>query len=249
VLRQFDGRFELLDVPPATTVWVFATAPGYAGGRSAEIILGQRESREGADVRLIRGGGITGRVTGPDGVAVADASVFVDVVEESAGKTAFDRALKNALRSHAPRVRSSSVGEFLLPNLLPGSFKLVVIHPDFVTHEVQPIVVAASQQTVVPDLRLSRGARIRGRVRRQDGSADPQAAVQVTSVADPDRTSGSQLAYTKREGRFEVTGLAAGQYRIVVVQREGLLNMPRPFKFAEPNIVTLEVGETKELDV
>jgi hypothetical protein len=188
-------------------------------------------------------------VIGPDGIAVAEASISVDAAEDSAGKTEFDRALKNQLRSHVPRVRSSSAGSFLLPNLLPGSFKLVVSHPDFVTREVQPIVVAASQHTVVPDLLLARGARIRGRVRRQDGSPDRQAAVRVTSLADPVRISGSQVAYTEHRGRFEVTGLAAGQYRIVVVQREGAPNMPRPFRFVEPNIITLEVGETKELDL
>ena len=101
-----------------------------------------------------------------------------------------------------------------------------------------------------PDIVMSRGASVRGRVKLPDGTPDPKAMVQVAPIGGTPNFSGHRSAYTDSEGRFEVTGLAVGQYRVIVAQRNGQPDLGTLFtNLKNPNTFTLGEGEIKEMDL
>ena len=77
----------------------------------------------------------------------------------------------------------------------------------------------------------------------------------TTGVGGPGVTGlGAQRsAYTDSDGVFEVNGLAPGQYRVFVAQRNGQPDLSMVFgslaKGNTANLYTVGEGETKELDL
>ena len=103
---------------------------------------------------------------------------------------------------------------------------------------------------VFGDVVLGRGARIRGRVKLPDGSPDPKAMVQVAPAAWNPNPLGHRSAYTDAHGRFEAAGLAPGDYRVIVVQRNGQPDLATLFTtLKNPNVHTLAEGDVKDLDL
>jgi hypothetical protein len=251
--KHNDGHFEYVDVKPGK-FWLLADAAGYAGGRSTEIAVSQGERREGVEIRLVRGGTVKGRVVDAKGVGISDATVQPEQAT-TAGNLAnpFIGVLTQSMRRDVREVRTDSEGRFILPNLLGGSYTLNIKHKDFGPQVTAAFTVGNSGETMHPDVVLSRGASIHGLVRLADGQPDTKAMVQVSPVGGTPNFTGHRSAYTNAEGRYEVTGLAVGQYRVIAAQRNGQPDIGSLFKGLAQgqtqNLVTVAEGETKELDL
>jgi hypothetical protein len=253
--KSVDGNFEYVDVKPGR-IWLLADAAGYAGGRSAEIVIGQGERREGVEIRLVRGSTIKGRVLDAKGGPVANATVQPDPASMASNMAnPFIGVLTQSMRRDIREARTDSEGRFAIPNMLSGSYTLSVKHPDYGPQTTPAFTVQGNGETNHPDIVMSRGASIRGRVKLADGTPDTKAMVQVAPVGTTPNFGGHRSAYTDAEGRFEVVGLAVGQYRVIVAQRNGQPDIGSLFKGlaqggqAAQNIFSLGEGEVKEIDL
>jgi protocatechuate 3,4-dioxygenase beta subunit len=246
-----DGNFEMLDVKPGR-YWLVADAPGYAGGRSEEIVITQGERREGIEIRIVRGATIRGRVVEATGKPIAGATVQPEPASLSApgGAGAFLGAMLKNLRRDVKETKTGQDGTYALPNMLSGSYTLSVSHPEYGPASTTSFTVGTAGELQQPDVVLSRGATIKGRVKLADGQPDTKAMVQVSLIGNAPNFSGHRSAYTDSEGRFEVNGLAVGQYRVVVSQRNGQPDLSSLFtSMKTPNTLSLGEGETKEIDL
>lgn len=251
--KTVDGRFEYVDVRPGK-IWLLADAAGYAGGRSTELVIQQGERREGVEIRLVRGSTIKGRVMDARGAGVANATVQPEAASMSGGAAnPFLQVIHNSMRREVKEVTTDADGRFALPNMLSGSYTLSVKHRDFGPQTTPTFTVGNSGEVSHPDIVLSRGASISGRVLAPDGQPDGKAMVQVSPVGTTPNFAGHRSAYTGADGRFEVNGLAVGQYRVVVAQRNGTPDLTSLFsqlgQGKTQNIVTLGEGESKEIDL
>ncbi len=221
--KTVDGAFEYVDVR-AGTYFLVAEAPGYAGGRSEQLVIGQSERREGIVIRLVKGATVLGRVIDAAGKPVADAVVSIDAAAMSDPNNIFGRLFATQLRRELKEARTTAEGTYRIPNVLDGKYALKVRHPDFGPFDdPNPFDVPKSGEVSRPDVNLSRGGTIRGVILRKDGSPDNQAMVTVTPV-----TAGGfnqRQAQTDSDGRFEISGLAAGEYRVVCAQKEGKVEL------------------------
>jgi len=122
------GEFVLVDLP-AATYSLHASALGYVGrqygqrhvlGEGLPIALRAGETRRGADVVLLPGGAITGRVTSQDGQPLAFAEV-----------EALRPQLESNLRILIPvgRAESNERAEFRIVGLPPGHYYVAAIDP------------------------------------------------------------------------------------------------------------------------
>ena len=220
--KTVEGAFEYVDVR-AGTYFLVAEAPGYAGGRSEQLVIGQSERREGVVIRLVKGATVLGRVIDAAGKPVADAVVSIDAAAMSDPNNIFGRLFATQLRRELKEARTTADGTFRIPNVLDGKYALKVRHPDFGPFDdPNPFDVPKSGEVSRPDVNLSRGGTIRGMVSDKDGP-DNQAMVTVTPV-----TAGGfnqRQAQTDADGRFEISGLAAGEYRVVCAQKRGKVEL------------------------
>jgi hypothetical protein len=122
----------------------------------------------------------------------------------------------------------------------------LVSHPDFGPKTSSPIHVGGSRGASFPDLVLSRGGRIRGRVLLNDGTPDARAWISIAANFDQPRLGrAGRYAATDANGRFEFDGLAAGSYETWVTTRDGKSQLD--MYWAGQNVTVLE-GQVVEKD-
>ena len=190
--RFKDGNFEYVDVKPGR-YWLVADAPGYAGGRSEEIVIQQGERREGVVINLVRGATIKGRVLDAKGGPVANATVQPDPASLTSNGAAgiFLSVMMQNMRRDIREVKTDAQGNYSIPNMLSGSYTLTVRHPEYGPQTTASFVVPDSGDVGQPDILMSRGATIKGRVKLPDGSPDPKAMVQIAPVGDDSELLGT----------------------------------------------------------
>jgi Carboxypeptidase regulatory-like domain len=247
-----DGTFDYIDVKPGR-YWLIADAPGYAGGRSEEITVTQGEKKTGIEIRVVRGATIKGRVLDAKGGPVVGATVQPEPASLSGNGGAagmFLSVMMQNMRRDIREAKTDSEGKYSLPNMLSGSYTIKVTHPEYGPQNTSAFSVGTSGEVNQPDIVMSRGASVRGRVKLADGTPDTKAMVQVAPVGGTPNFSGHRSAYTDADGRFEVTGLAVGQYRVIVAQRNGQPDLGTLFtNLKNPNTFALSEGEVKEMDL
>jgi hypothetical protein len=262
--KNSDGSFEYVDVRPGT-YFLIAEASGYAGGRSEQIVIGPSERREGVEIKLSRGATVVGKVVDGQGKAVGDATVSLEASSEAAGPGGpFLDIFKRQMRRDAKETRTLPDGTYRLPNVLDGRYAVKVRHPGFGPFDdPNPFEVPKGGEVARPDVRLARGGGVRGRVLTKSGAPDPQAMVTVSSTIAGSATNQRQ-ATTDTDGRFEVSGLAPGEYRVIVDMRGGEINLAElmglaasnaqraggaapPAGLAPPKTVTLSEGQTVDV--
>ena len=131
-------------------------APGYAPSRTAEINVATGERREIGTVRLTRGATITGRVVDAKGAPIADASVSPLTADELKPKNFLERLHIDDL-AKARQLKTGPDGRFRVPNLMQGSYALVVSHPLFATQKSPPVSVQSSGEFSTEPLVLPAG--------------------------------------------------------------------------------------------
>ncbi len=179
---------------------------------------------DSVEVRLVRGGILSGIVTGPDGQPVADARV--------AGGTTFDpfMVFDGAARMVSlERLRTDADGRFRFLRV-PAGFAFTVgaaadgrpLQP--ARADVPPLVAGEAREV---DLRLAEASTIAGHVRRPDGTPLAGAGVLIrrsdlnlknVSIAGMELDDGEDEATTDAEGAFRFEGVADGSWDVMLSQ-------------------------------
>jgi protocatechuate 3,4-dioxygenase beta subunit len=221
-----DGSFEYVDVRPGT-YFLIAEAHGYAGGRSQQVTVSQSERREGIEIRLRKGADVVGRVVDGEGKPVRDAVVSLDnapSADPAAG--AFVQLFMSQMRREVKSARTAEDGTYRIANVLSGRYGLKVRHPGYGPFD-DPAAFDVPQTGEVarPDVVLVRGGSIRGFVRAKDGGPDGQAMVTIAPVGAVGMAQ--RQAQTDMNGRYEISGLAPGEYRVTLTMSGGNVDLGR----------------------
>ncbi len=223
-----DGAFVLDDV--AAGSWdVQATAEGYQRGRVAGVTVEEGATAEGVDVRLARGGTISGRVLEDrTGKPVLEASVRAEPASGGGGMRMM------MLDDDGPTVTDAE-GRFQLEGLASGAYTLTATHPDW-TEETERVELKDHPASV--EIRLGRGGSIGGAV-LAGGRGVAGAAVSLSAAGQLSLGpfGSGQSAITDEGGRFRFDRLSAGRYSLVASLRS---------QASAPVEAVLQAGESSQ---
>ena len=206
-----DGAFVIEDVPAGK--WdVEASASGYQKGRTAGVTVDEGGTAEGVEVRLVRGGTITGRVIEEkSGRPIIEASVRA---EPTSGGMGMPRMV---LLDDDGSATTDADGHFRLEGLSPGSYSLTATHPEW-TEETERVEL--KDQTSTVEIRLGRGGAIGGVVLAGGrGVAGAGVSLSAAGQSRGPFGGGDRSAITDEGGRFRFDTLTAGRYTLVASLR------------------------------
>ncbi len=152
-----DGSFTLDDV--AAGKWdVQVRAAGYEGARVAGVSVDEGATVEGVDVRLSRGGVISGRVTDARSAKpVRDARVRAELSGGGGGGP----RMRIGPEGEGDDVSSDADGQFQIPGLPAGSYTVTATHPEW-TEATEKVDLKEAAASV--DLKMTTGASVSGTV-------------------------------------------------------------------------------------
>ncbi|HEX6098282.1 MAG TPA: carboxypeptidase regulatory-like domain-containing protein [Thermoanaerobaculia bacterium] len=196
-MREFsseDGSFTLENVP-AGALSLVASAHGYTSTR-LNVTVEEGKTLSNVELPLDAGVRLTGRVTGPDGTALADVTVSI----EPSPVRPFP------MRGPESTSITDANGEYSLEALPPGEETIVFMHPAHVGSRKK--VTLKGRETKL-DVQLTAGQRVTGLVVTAAGTPVPGAHV---SAYGPGMSGGNTVA-TDANGVFEMDALPPGRYR------------------------------------
>lgn len=215
LLKSFnseDGSFTLENVPPGA-MNLIANATGYS---STRLNVDVQEGKTVSDVvlELEPGVRLVGRVLGPNGTALADATVMVQ--PSPTGSFAMSGALR--------RTTTDANGEYVLEGLEPGEETIEAAHPKY--NDSSKNVTLKGRETRL-DFQLEGGQTVTGMVVTDSGAPVAEAEVEAFSAG-----GGRHTARTNAGGTFEMEGVRPGRYRFTAAKSG----------FLEGRVDDLEVG-------
>jgi protocatechuate 3,4-dioxygenase beta subunit len=200
--KQFtsdDGSFVLEGIKPGNTQ-VVVNAPGYTTARVPNIEVEDGKTVPDIEVDVEAGAKLTGRVTGPDGSAIAGVSVRNDPMAGGAARVMrFDNNDSSAV--------TDPNGEYTIDSLEPGEKTISFTRSGYIAQQ-KTVTIGASKDSRL-DVQLSTGMRATGTVTTDAGATVPDAIVRAMSASDMD---GGREARTDANGAFTIEGLAPGHY-------------------------------------
>ncbi len=179
-----DGLFNFKDLPVGYYT-IRAKAVGFV-----ETIVADVEVKKGIEpliVSLGRGGSISGRVVGPDGVPIKDA-----VIE---------------ITGNRGRTTTGENGDFRLNALQDGYYSLFIKAKGYASTYSQQYHVKDGKDLSLPAITLSTGGSISGRVLDEKGNPLKDAEIRASGPS-----YGSDK--TKEDGSFLIDGLRPGEYHL-----------------------------------
>ncbi|HUP62839.1 MAG TPA: carboxypeptidase-like regulatory domain-containing protein [Thermoanaerobaculia bacterium] len=189
-----DGSFTLEHVPPGAMNLV-AEAPGYS---SARVNLHVEEGKpvDDLEVALDTGVKLVGKVTGPDGTALSDATVRISPMGG------------NVIRGTDKRTATNASGEYELDALEAGEETIEISHAKYLMS--RKTVELKGRETRL-DVQLEAGHRVSGVVVTESGAPVAEAEVQARGM-----TGGMpRAAKTDGSGSFELDSLSPARYTFV----------------------------------
>lgn len=245
-----EGRFVFAGVQPMK-LWMVVRADGYSETLDGPITLGQGQVATGLLIKLGRGASVKGLVTDAAGGGVKGARVTLTRgnVDLSKPENVFIGAI---VRAHAQKIIgvTDEEGVYEVSGLRDGDWSIKAEHPLFASDREIRLKVAKNQSHEAPTLLLAKAGGIRGIV-KTEGKPDPGARISISSLNS--RTLKFQ-ASTGPTGRFEQLGVPPGDYRIMVIQRNGVVDlggllggMARGGK--QPQIYTVLAGRVLEVEL
>lgn len=216
-----QGRFVFAGVQPMK-LWLVARSPGYAEEVYGPITVAQGQVVTDLLIKLGRGAIVTGEVTDSAGKGVKGARVTLK-------RSALDRTKPEHLfigpiiDAHAQKVIGTTdhQGRYEVSGLREGKWTIQAEHPRFATDREVRLQVSAQGRHEAPPLILAKAGGIRGIV-STEGKPDPKARVTISSL------NNQTLKYhvgTGPTGHFEQLGIPPGDYRIQVIQRNGVVDL------------------------
>ncbi len=216
-----DGSFVLEDVPAGRWT-VEAFAPGYQSGSAAGVTVAEGEATEGVEVRLSKGGVISGKV-----------------LESRTGRPILDATVRAELSGGEPRMgmvrmggeggeneaATDSEGRYEIAGLAPGTWILTASHPDWSEATAS---VELKEAPAAADIRLGKGGSVGGTV-LAGGRPVPGAEVTISAAGDTGfrpgagmMGGGEQRALSDDGGRFRFDRLSSGRYTLGASLRDQL---------------------------
>ena len=189
-----DGSFTLENVPLGAVNFI-ASAAGYSSAR-LNLNLEEGKPVTNLEVELDTGVKLVGKITGPDGTALSDASVRV----------AMFAAPGTVVRSGPGRfTTTNSSGEYELDALEPGEETIEISHPKYLTERKS---VQLKGREVRLDAQLTSGHRVTGVVVTDSGAPVAEADVEAFPA-------GGMMKRTKTDagGRFEMESMSPSRYQ------------------------------------
>lgn len=208
------GEFTLAGVKAGQYV-VEGRAPGYSPSFSLPFTVTQSQDIAGIEVRMTKGGVLTGRVTSTAGEPIANARVRTE--DNEYVDDLFQKALGDAFPTNATALetRTDKNGIFRLDHLHPAKYQIIVNAVGFTEKSVTEIEVIEGGEHEVGDLALIAGGTLKGTL--YDSSGNP--VVAGTVMLDPTFVE-EGLPYRRydsksgADGKFRITNVSPGQYRM-----------------------------------
>jgi Carboxypeptidase regulatory-like domain len=211
-----DGAFVLENVPAGRWT-VEASASGYQSGSASGVTVDEDESADGVEVRLSKGGVISGHV-----------------LESRTGRPILDATVEATLSSGEPRMRfgfgggqqdnsasTDADGRYEIGGLAPGTWALTASQPDW---SEATTTVELKDAPATADIRLGKGGSVGGVVL---AAGRPVAGAQVSLSAAGDTGfrgmgmgGGDQGTLSDDGGRFRFERLTPGRYSVVATLRD-----------------------------
>ena len=245
-----DGGFKLCGVEPGYYM-VIGSGEGFAPTASNTFQVLDGQDPPPVAVTLQIGGTIRGRVVDPAGSPVVGAQVISrDQQTPDSGNDAFFGSFVTSTATERT-TRTNAEGEFVLPNLAPGNYKVVIDHPQYAGATVTDLQVSDGQTAQASPTTLREGGIVRGNV-LQGGAPVQRAFLQLYSTTDASR---SYQTRSDAEGRFEFTHVRPGSYKLTAT-RSSPTSSSDPFQAIldqQASEVVLTVSEglptTRELNL
>ncbi len=221
-----DGSFTLDNVPTGAHDLV-ATAPGFATGRM-NVSIEEGKTLSDVVIELDAGTKLTGRVTGPTGAPLSDATVRLAMSPTSAV----------ARMGSSKWTTSDANGEYVLDALEPGEETIEFTHPKYIATRKNVTLKGGELRL---DAQLSGGQRVTGLVVTEAGAPVGDADVFASASGGSRRN-----ARTNASGTFEFESLAPARYRFSATKSgytEGVLD-DFDISSGAPVRITLKTGGT-----
>jgi protocatechuate 3,4-dioxygenase beta subunit len=206
-----DGTFVLEDV--AAGRWtVEAFAAGYQAASASGVTVGEGEAAEGVEVRLSKGGVISGKVLeSRTGRAILDATVQAQLSGGGQGPM-----IRRGGEGGDNEASTDAEGRYEIAGLAPGTWTLTASHPDWSEATTN---VELKDAPATADIRLGRGGSIGGTV-LAGGRPVAGAQVALSLAGDSGFRPGAalsgaeQTALSDDGGRFRFDRLTPGRYTL-----------------------------------
>lgn len=195
------GRFTVGPAREGESLLVVVGKEGFTQARHSVKITADPEPLR---IVLKAAARLSGRVVDADGEPVVSAWLSARPL---------DREAWQAMRTSA---RTDEDGRFLIDNLDPGPTTLMVRAEGFQPFELTGLELVAGQELGDVDVVLKRGATIVGTVRDADGRPVAQARVMIQRMSGGGGMMSTRGEETDADGRFRLTGVAAGPAILVV---------------------------------
>ncbi len=187
------GLFEVSDLLPGR-YQLRASAPGYLE-REQDVEIPAEGTAEHLELRLDRGATLTGTVRNADGLSLP--GILVQRLGDGGPPSPFD---------NDARQRSGEDGSYKLTGLAAGRHEVEARHGNFLrsVHEVELSPGGVHHL----DFELRAGASLSGEVTDEAGTAISGAHLLISGA------SNYKVVYSDAEGRFQVSGLGEGDFRV-----------------------------------
>ena len=278
-----EGRYHLYGLPPAqyqvapmtanlvNTEQIYGGNPNFTSGKA--VFLSTAESVEDIDLKLSRGGVITGRISNADGKPVIEERISLQSVDANGAPSQTagyypsnylmyqtdDRGVYRIYGLPAGRYKVS-VGVDPADGVGPSNGRTVyrqTFHPD-VTDAAKATIVEISEgaESENIDIKVGRSAEtytVAGRVVDSE-TGQPIAGIRPTYATAPRNQNDQGGTFsglpTNARGEFRIEGLAAGRYRISASsQFEGGSHYSDPiiFELVDRDVTDLELKAVRGL--
>ena len=165
--KGVQGHFFLNDLPPGHFQLAVFSQWGVPTMESLELLPGEHQK---LDINLITGGQLTGRVVGPDGNGVANATVLFRIPENNFANAFSQRRVRQILEaSYSSDARNDLAhcdenGDFKMGPIPVGTGVVAAGTPELLPAIVEGVLIDGGQSQSMPDIQLLTGHQVAIRV-------------------------------------------------------------------------------------